>query len=313
MHGVRKVALAAGVVACLVFVSTSAWGTAYTIYDRNSTATFEVGAGTPGAKGGGYDLPGMLNWTVEGERFTYNHMYQQWFWYRVGTTGPEQSIDHLALTAAVLSDTNGGPPPFPGLPGGDDRPDALTLRYADDLTAPTFGIELKYGLSGGMVGEDGVSDIMEQITIFNLGGSTLDFHFFQYTDFDLSESPDDDSAWIVNDNAVKQVESGENHLTASETVILPKPSHYEVAPWDTTLAKLEDSLPTTLADVGGPIFYQDVTWAFQWDFSIPVGGSAQISKDKQLTFAPEPVTAAGLLLSVGCLARYVRRRRHLHG
>ena len=36
---------------------------------------------------------GMYTWTVDG----VDQMWQQWFWYRIGSAGPEQSIDTLGL------------------------------------------------------------------------------------------------------------------------------------------------------------------------------------------------------------------------
>jgi hypothetical protein len=53
----------------------------------------------------------------------------------------------------------------------------------------------------------------------------------------------------------------------------------------------------------------DVTWAYQWDFTLGNGQSFIISKDKNMMELPEPVTMAGLFLGIGCLARYVRNRK----
>ena len=59
----------------------------------------------------------------------------------------------------------------------------------------------------------------EQISITNLLDSPLDFHFFQYADFDLSAA---DTAFFTNANAVDQIGGG---LRLSETVVTPVPSH----------------------------------------------------------------------------------------
>src|SRR5215471_5719398 len=38
---------------------------------------------------------GMFSWTVDGVQ----NLFQQWFWYRVGTNGPENSIDTISAPA----------------------------------------------------------------------------------------------------------------------------------------------------------------------------------------------------------------------
>jgi hypothetical protein len=54
----------------------------------------------------------------------------------------------------------------------------------------------------------------------------------------------------------------------------------------------------------------DVTWAYQWDVSVPVGGTFQISKDKNLSAGviPEPATVALLSVVAGMLLAMRRTR-----
>ncbi len=117
-----------------------------------------------------------------------------------------------------------------------------------------------------------------------------------------------------------RVEINDNRHTASqydaawvmtETTENPNGDRGEVGYWSTTLGKLNDGLATDLDDTShGPIGPGDLTWAFQWDRTIGVDDTFQISKDKQIrTFVPEPVTMAGLLLGIGALGGYIRRRR----
>ena len=76
----------------------------------------------------------------------------------------------------------------------------------------------------------------EQISISNLTASPLDFHFFQYADFDLSAA---DTVIFTNANTVDQSGGG---LRLSETVVTPVPSHREAAFFPITLNKLNDAL-----------------------------------------------------------------------
>ena len=269
-HGPPVMVLAAIILGCLLMVSP-VLATSYTLVDKNSTAVIDDGSSM-----------GMDTWTIDGT----DHMFQQWFWYRVGSSGDEASVDTLGPpTFALLSDVD----PDPGK-------EHLVLRY----TGTGFTLDLTFDLVGGSSGS-GVSDITEAIAINNTGSSTLDFHFYQYVDFDLGGASGGDTVEVVSGSKVEQ--SGGSGWV-SETVITPDPSHHEAALFSTTRDKFSDGLATDLSDASGPVGPGNVTWAFQWDFSIPAGGSAIISKDKRLV-VPEPATLGLLLL--GGLALLRRR------
>jgi hypothetical protein len=216
---------------------------------------------------------------------------QQAFWYRVGNVA-EQSLHTLPIAVQGISDSN-----------FDGNPDTLFVRY----NGAGFQADTHYTLDGGTAGS-GSSDMSEQISITNLLGTPLDFHFFQYSDFDLSPA---DSLVFTNANTVQQ-SGGTAQLT--ETVVTPVPSHHEGALFPVTLNRLNDAAPTTLSDtppIGVPLGPGDVTWAYEWDVTIAPGGTFQVSKDKRVsTTVPEP-TAAGMLvaLSAGFLRRPGKRKR----
>src|SRR5208337_545666 len=54
----------------------------YTLSSGNSSVSIDLGS-----------QAGMYNWTVDGQ----NQLNQQWFWYRVGSSGPEASIDTIGM------------------------------------------------------------------------------------------------------------------------------------------------------------------------------------------------------------------------
>jgi hypothetical protein len=242
-----------------------------TLIDDNSSADFDTA--TPSNN---------YNWFVDNTDL----LAQQAFWYRVGPAGQEFSVHTLPIGVQGTTDAN-----------FDGNPDTLFVRY----NGAGFRIETRYTLDGGTPGS-GNSDMGEQISIINLTSQPLDFHFFQYADFDLSAA---DTVLFTNANTVDQSGGG---LRLSETIVTPVPSHHEGQFFPVTLNKLNDALPTTLIDNAG-IGAGDVTWAFQWDVVIPPSGSFQISKDKNLIRVPEPGLISLVGLAAGLLLTQCRTRR----
>jgi len=255
------------VLAALVALCVPANATVYTLTSGNSTVQIDSES-----------QAGAYGWIVDG----YNVLFQQWFWFGIGS-GATQSLDTLPLLTAT--------------PALDDL--TLTYGYANGLQ-----VSIEYDLTGGSAGTL-TSDIAETISINNKGTSAINFHFFQYSDFDLNLADRTDKVVIDPTlRLVNQVPVGGAALgpILSETVLTPKPSHAEAGIYGSTLAKLNAGGPVTLNDTltAGP---GDATWAFQWDKIIAAGGSFIISKDKNLApNVPEPTTILGLgtiLLLVG--------------
>ena len=249
--------------------------TIWTMTDLNSTALIDDASSA-----------GMYTWTVEGQNF----LYQQWFWYRVGSdpATPESSIDTLTLTSATQA-----------------APNKLTLLYT---SAGLFNLTIEYTLLGGQAGS-GASDMAESIRVSNLSGAPLDFHFFQYTDFDFSPLPGADTVQLVNENKVKQTSPG--GFVVSETTAVPDADRFELALWNATLAKLNDGDLDNLSNANvGPYPYSagpgDVTWALQWDEVLSSTGTLLISKNKHLTV---PIPPSVLLLGSGLLGLALLGRR----
>jgi len=223
-----------------------------------------------------YNQMGMNTWYVDGQ----NQLYQQWFWYRVGSN-PEQSIHTIGNPAIVQNSAS-----------------QVTSTY----TGAGFTLTINYGLLGGS-GGSGLSTVNELITINNTSSSPLDFHFFQYSDYNLG-GVDQDTVQIQSGFGYAQVSSGP-FLRLGETVLSPAANNGEVAPYNQTLLKLTDGVADNLNGSLGPNGPGDFTFAFQWDTVIAEGGSFQISKVKSLDVGPvpEPSSVALTLLGAGLLLR----------
>ena len=268
--------LAIGVLAALGMVSVPA--RAITLTDGNSTANIFLDS-----------QAGLEDWTVDGT----DYMYQEWFWYRIGTAGPEASIDTLTLVNSTLSDVDGN---------GDNE--SLEANYQ----GLGFTLDALWTLTGGAPGS-GISDIAEVVKITNTSASTLEFYLFEYTDFDFGDVADDVGVFD-NVNVFRQFDANVTGVISQISIDDLNP-RYQISPYPQLLASLNDGLPTTLSNtppLGTPSPAEDVTSAWQWRFLIAPGDSVIISKDKQVEAVPEPGTILGLL-AVGGLGMVSRLKR----
>jgi hypothetical protein len=265
------------VAACLACFELTSQAAVVTLTDGNSVAQINPSTSD-----------GMFNWSVQG----FNQLYQQWFWYRVGDAAGsmQHSIDTISTPVVSLFGTR---------------------EMSSTYTAQNFTLSIDYLLTGGSFvgpGQMANSDIAESIRIINTSATTLTFHFFQYSDFDLG-GPSNDTVQLGRNLRGQFNDAYQQDPSAglTETVTTPGANHGEVDHWHNTLDRLNGTANYTLNDSAGPVGPGDVTWALEWDLSIAPGASALISKDKYLSvIVPEPSTIA--IGGLGLLLFALRRR-----
>jgi hypothetical protein len=229
---------------------------------------------------------GLSNYTVNG----INTALQNWFWYRVGGTGPEQSIDALTLVSAT---------PSAGDPSEPANNNVLDLQYA----GAGFDLSVIYVLNGG-----DPSSLNTTVDITNTGSTDLDFHLFEYGDMTLSNgAPKSDTLSITGGNTIDQTgPAGEMNL-----VSVTYPSEVEAALGSAIKDSLNDGGPTTLSGATGPIA-GDVTYGLEWDTTITDGSSYIASQamtvDTHLNAIPLPKAAWMTIVGLATGALLLRKR-----
>jgi len=252
----------------LFAANVQATAAVYNLFDDNSSITVNTGAG-------------INTWTVD----AVTHLETEWFWYRTAGMADEAAIHTLTFVNGGAADTN-----------FDGNPDTAYVKYS----GTGFTLELRASLDGGAAGSES-STLAEQITITNTAGN-LAFHLFQYTDFNLGGTPNDDAIQIVNVLPDSVFQSDPKY--DGDTVVVPAADYYEAGAAAALLAKLSDGVSTTLANVATAGPGSDVAWALQWDETIAPGKVFQVAVGKAIT--PEPATLG--LLAAGFVATLTCRR-----
>lgn len=264
----RRLGMALLAIAGAMIWAPSVGAVPVTLTDGNSIVNIE-----PTTQAGAY------NWFVDGR----DMLFQQWFWYRIGDTGGEHSINTLGAPTVT---------PFLGTRGVD------VVYQGAGLT-----VEANYLLTGGSPGSTR-SDLGEILRLTNTGTTAINLHFFQYSDFDLCDIGGD-SVNVVNGNLVHQ---SDGSCSLSETVVAPGANLWQVGAYPGLLNLLNDGSPTTLNGLSsfGP---GDATWAYEWNATLGAGDSFLISKNKSIQPIPEPATLTLVGIGAGLVGLARKRRK----
>jgi hypothetical protein len=259
-----------------LFLSFEASAQDITIANKNSTLGVNTNVGG-----------GIINWNVDG----VDYLKQQWFHYRVGSGGPESPLQSINSSPSIEITSIASWT-------------ALNLTYAN----ASYSVSASLRLAGNTAGS-GRSQLNQDITVANLSASPLDFHFFQYSDFDLFGTASGQSVQFFQNSANNQYykavqTDGTRRVTETITSALTPIGHFEAGLYNTTLSSLTDGASTTLNDVTSA-GVGDVTFAYQWDVTLAPGASFQLSK--LIEIVPEPSSMAILAIAGISMAAYRRR------
>lgn len=222
---------------------------------------------------------GIYSWNVEG----IEHLTQSWFWYRLGPSGGQTSINMLSRQPITQPDAN-----------------TASVRYTAADIEVTLGLELQGGPDGS-----NTSALAQAVTVRNPGQTSIDVHLFQYIDLDVDESYSANAVTLTGTRAVQSGPQG----TVIATQFVPAASRWQVAAYPDVLDLLTGGEPVTLNNCGGPVT-GDLAFALQWDLQLAPGAAARIDAT---SIIPDPATHVLLACLVMHLALTRRRTRFARG
>jgi hypothetical protein len=233
---------------------------------------------------------GLENWSINGQ----NQINQEWFWFRVGGTGGQSSLDTLGSPKISLLDTT-----------GDGKDDTAMLTYG---SSSGIQVTVTYSLTGGS-NSSSTSDLGETIRINNNGSSSVNYHLFDYANFNLGGSTTGQTVSITGANTATDTGNG----YSVQTVASPVASEYAAGLHPTLLDEINSSSPATLSD-STSTSSGDGEFAFEWDPTIKMCSSFTMSVDQRfqgtiVQAVPEPIAAPIALMGLGGMAMTRRRRR----
>ncbi|HRK20524.1 MAG TPA: PEP-CTERM sorting domain-containing protein [Fimbriimonadaceae bacterium] len=221
-------------------------------------------------------LRGLNSWEVDG----VNQVFQQWYWFRVGESR-EHPIDEIGDAVVTQS-----------------APNSANVAYSNAAVS----IDITFTLAGGTAGSR-TADISEIVRIVNRSSATLDIHLFEYDDFDVSGTFEDDSAMRLDPSSIVQFDEL-NKVTVGSVAA---PDRWQISEVPDIFDLLDDGVASNLGNTATSNGPGDLAFAFQWDRTLAPGQTFLMSKNELVEAVPEPMTL--LAMALGLAGLKARRRQ----
>ncbi len=183
----------------------------------------------------------------------------------------------------------------------EEKPDNqhLVLQYSTQTGAV---VTVSYALTGGPSGVY-TSDLSTTVSVSNTLPASLDFTIFWQYSAELDRvGTGDDTAEI---DPITKIGYASDSVAFAVTVPVLIPDHYEVRSGN-FYPDLNDDIPTTLNDSDGPVGPGDPSIGYQWNMTLGLGESQQLTIKQHIGVVPEPST--WLLLISGGWCVFMRRK-----
>lgn len=211
-----------------------------------------------------------------------NQLFQQWMWFRVnGVDTREFALS--ALTGKVVSGNH------------------MTLSYNE---TEGFTADVDYTITNQGSG----TLLTKTVFITNVltSGGQLNMSFFDYFDFDLNSTGNDDTATIASNNPALRVLIGDAGGPMGAEYRAIDGVNYQVGAFSGVRTLLTNTGIDNFNSTGAPFGPADFSAGNQWSFVLNPGQQIAIQTSMLLTPVPEPATLAALGLGAMAL---IRRRR----
>ena len=189
--------------------------------------------------------------------------------------------------------------------------DIATLNTTYGSGSTPFSLQAAYTLTGGPAGSAN-SDLTEIVNVKNNQTAPLTFHFFQYANFTVPNGTVSLQTTLFRGTPLYTLaEVSGGPISLSEYVdgtLNPGANEGTITPSLVALATPGFALSGPAVNISG----SGSAWLLEWDVTIPVDGTFQLSKDVYATInSPTPEPGVLSLLSLGLLGfggfRFYRR------